>query len=349
MGATHSTTCVDGSVGVLFGNGDGTFQPAKTYDTKYDVDWVSVADVNRDGKLDLLVTSGGNNRLGVLLGNGDGTFQAAVIYSSGGIAPYGVAAADVNGDGNPDLLVANMCNIGCTSGSANVLLGNGDGTFRAAMGYDSGGTGARSVAVADVNGDGKPDLLVANFFYNTVGTLLGNGDGTFQAVKTYGSGGSHATSLALVDVNGDGEPDVVVTNGAGTNYAKGAVGVLLNNTPSCTTPPAVTISATPKSLWPPNGQMMPVTFSGTITEAQTGCSITSAAYVVTDEYGKVQPSGTLALGPGGAYSITVSLQASRLGSDLDGRLYTITVGTSNNTGKTGSQSGMVIVPHDQGR
>jgi hypothetical protein len=122
--------------------------------------------------------------------------------------------------------------------------------------------------------------------------------------------------------------------------------VLLNNTPFCTTPPAVTLSATPRSLWPPNGKVVPVTVSGTITD--TGCAITGAAYAVTDEYGQVQPSGPVTLGAGGAYSFTVLLQASRLGTDLDGRHYTITVSASNNAGKTESQTGSVIVPHDQG-
>jgi len=92
--------------------------------------------------------------------------------------------------------------------------------------------------------------------------------------------------------------------------------------------------------------MMPVSVSGTITD--TGCTVTSAAYAVKDEYGEVQPSGPVTLGAGGAYSLTVLLQASRLGSDSDGRLYTITVSASNNAGKTGSQAGPVIVPHDQG-
>lgn len=115
--------------------------------------------------------------------------------------------------------------------------------------------------------------------------------------------------------------------------------------PSCTTAPAVTVSATPTSLWPPNGQMVQVTLSGTITDSS--CTVTSAAYAVTDEYGRVQPSGPVTLGLGGAYSLTVILQASRLGTDRDGRLYTITVSAGNNAGKTGSQATAVIVPHDQ--
>jgi hypothetical protein len=336
----------DGNAGVLLGNGDGTFQTVVTYGAGgAGSSSVAVADVNGDGKPDLVVANYFSNSVGVLLGNGDGTFQTAATYGSGGLNPDSVAIADVNGDGKPDIVVANYFS------SVGVLLGNGDGTFQTAVTYSSGSLGVIgpvSVAVADVNGDGKPDLLVANIFADwpnnengTVGVLLGNGDGTFQPAVTYNSGGTFAESVAVADVNGDGKPDLLVANGSGS------VGVLLNNTPFCTTPLVITVSTTPTALWPPNGNMIPVTVSGTITD--TGCTVTNAAYAVTDEYGQVQPSGPVTLGPGGAYSFTVLLQASRLGNDLDGRLYTITVSASNNAGETRSQAGPVIVPHDQGR
>jgi hypothetical protein len=171
---------------------------------------LTAADVNGDGKLDLVLANGG---VGVLLGNGDGTFQAAANYASGGDNAESVAVADVNGDGIPDLLVANECAGDCEfdeRGAVGVLLGNGDGTFQAAVSYDTGGFLANSVAVGDVNGDGKPDLVVAN--QNSVGVLLGNGDGTFQPALSYGSGG---LSVAVADVNGDGKPDLVVAGCGG--------------------------------------------------------------------------------------------------------------------------------------
>jgi type 1 fimbria pilin len=132
--------------------------------------------------------------------------------------------------------------------------------------------------------------------------------------------------------------------GGADSFGQGMIGILLNNTPSCTTPPVITLSATPISLWPPNRQMVPVTVSGTITDS--GCTVTNAAYAVTDEYGRVQPMGSVTLSEAGTYSFTIPLQASRLGTDLDGRLYTITVSASNNAGKTGSAANTVVVPHD---
>jgi hypothetical protein len=282
----------------------------------------------------------------VLLGNGDGTFRPAVTYISGGNNSLSVAVADVNGDGKLDILVGNACTKSgpacLANGTVGVLLGNGDGTFQSGVAYGAA-FGTRSVVVADVNGDVKPDLVVGSCCGTAVEVLLGNGDGTFQAAITYDTGGAGPQSVAIADVNGDAKPDLLVANSFSNT-----VGVLLNNTPFCTTTPVVTLSTTPTSLWPPNGKMVPVTVSGTITDSGTGCTVT-ARYAVIDEYGEVQPNGPVTLRTGGAYSFTVLLQASRLGADMDGRLYTIDVSASNNAGKIGSQKGAVIVRHDQGQ
>lgn len=357
--------CTSGPwVGTLIGNGDGTFQSVVTYANGglMPMD-VMLADLNGDRKLDMLLAnyypySSAPQSVGVRLGNGDGTFGSEAFYGTSSTnGASSITAADVNLDGKLDLVVANYW------GGISVLLGIGDGTFQPAADYQSGTSelGGPSLVVADVNGDGKPDLLVANYagycpstsLYDCGGAvdlLLGNGDGTFQPVASYSSAGYGAQSVAVADLIGNGKLDVVVANARSSGFGGiGTIAVLLNNTPFCTTAPNVTVSATPGSLWPPNGGMVPVTFSGTITNTQTGCSIQNAAYVVKDEYNKVQPGGSLTLGPGGAFSLIVPLQASRLGSDLDGRQYTITVGASNNVGKTGSQSVRVIVPHDQRR
>jgi glycosidase len=114
------------------------------------------------------------------------------------------------------------------------------------------------------------------------------------------------------------------------------------------TPPAVSVLANPSSLWPPNGMMIPVTVSGTITDGLSGINPSTAAFVVVDEYGGIQPSGPVSLGPGGSYSFTISLQASRKGNDRDGRQYTITVSAEDFAGNLGSAATTVTVPHDQG-
>jgi hypothetical protein len=353
-----------GSIGVLLGLGDGTFGPAVTYETGNDVNTsLAVGDLNGDGHPDVVIISGQNTgAVNVLLGNGDGTFKLPVSYSPVGYLPQWVAIGEVNGDSHPDLVVATYCQdlVGsCNAGSAAVLLGKDDGTFQPPVFYSSGGFNALSVAIEDMNNDGHPDLLVTHERLNgafpspgILGVLAGNGDGTFQRPVTFLSGGAYPGAVVAADINGDAKPDVVAANfcpqvDGCDGRSMGTIGVLLNNTPFCNTPPAITLSATPTSLWPPNEKMMPVTVSGTITDI--GCTVTSAAYAVTDEYGKVQPGGPVTFGPRGTYSFTVLLQASRSGTDRDGRLYTITVSASNNAGKTGSQAASVIVPHDKGR
>jgi hypothetical protein len=151
-----------GSVSILLGNGDGTFQTALNYPAGTVCFSVAVGDFNGDGKPDLAVA---NSSVSVLLGNGDGTFQAAVNYLAG---PYStsVAVGDFNGDGKLDLALTDE-----SGSSASVLVGNGDGTFQPAVSF---GTGAEpvSIAVGDFNGDGKADLAIANEASNNVSILL---------------------------------------------------------------------------------------------------------------------------------------------------------------------------------
>jgi hypothetical protein len=88
-------------------------------------------------------------------------FQSIPIYASGGFNPSSTAIGDVNGDGIPDLAVVNQCGFSCI-GSVGIILGNGDSTFQPAVTYAVSGSGSISVALADVNGDGHLDILLAN-------------------------------------------------------------------------------------------------------------------------------------------------------------------------------------------
>jgi hypothetical protein len=166
--------------------------------------------------------------VGTLIGNGDGTFQTVVLSDPGGNNSTSLVQADLNGDGKPDVIVANDCGDtpSCSNATVGVLLGNADGTFQSALTYPAGLLYARSVAVDDVNNDGKIDLVVEGDS-SSLAVLLGNGNGTFQAPVSYSTGGDGAASsqaLHIADVNGDGWLDLVTSNSSANS-----VGVLMNN------------------------------------------------------------------------------------------------------------------------
>ena len=347
-----------GLVGILLGNGDGSFSQVVGYSSgQVGATSVAIADLNNDHKLDVVVGNGDCPNtadamcVGILTGNGDGSFKPVVTFHSGGGEVTSVAVADVNVDGKPDVLVSNWC-VFCAN-TVGVLLGNGDGTFQSPVTYASGGSGAWSVAAQDLNGDNKPDVVVANQCTGAtkcsspkglIGLLLNNGDGTFQPVIPYPAAGKISSFITLADLNNDSRPDIVVANQAYPTDFHGSVSVLMNNMVD-TTPPFITIAAAPKTLWPANWQMMPVHISGTIVGLGSPVDASSAEYVVSDEYDRVEPSGHLSLDANGKYSVTIFLQASRRTNDLDGRRYLIRISAKDTVGNKAVKWARVIVPH----
>lgn len=190
-----------GTLQVLLGNGDGTFQAPVSTNSGASLAAVTAADLRGNGKIDVLGVF--NNTLLVYLGKGDGTFAAGVAYNLGvsSVVLANILVDDFNGDKKMDVAVI-------IPGQVIVLLGNGDGTLQSPL--SSPRVDSWSAVAGDFNGDGKLDLAFNGGTGpgSTVSVMLGNGDGTFQAPKTAFSGGGSA--LAAADLNGDGKLDLVL-------------------------------------------------------------------------------------------------------------------------------------------
>jgi hypothetical protein len=216
-----SNSCADmgpSSVSVLLGNGDGTFRARVDYLTAVGSTSAAIGDFNHDGNTDLAVANICSNSLcvassiSVLLGKGDGTFRPHVDYATGAGA-LGIAVGDLNGDGMPDLVTADFYD------AASVFLGNGDGTFRPNVDNllsclpDSDLCAPEAVAIADFNGDHKPDLATADYYGMRLSIFLGNGDGTFQPQSDQLKFLlSNPSAIAAADLNADGNIDLVVND-----------------------------------------------------------------------------------------------------------------------------------------
>ena len=225
----------DGSISVLLNKGNGTYS-AGVLNTGMSAinplpNYLAFADFNGDGKMDIAVATNGNiSAVYVLPGNGNGTFGAP-IQTATPYYPITLAAADFNKDGKADLLVTTTAN-GCTNNDRGYayLKGNGDGTFAPGslncLPYQS----PSIPVVADLNGDGKLDVVIA--YYGGIPTgpvvLQGNGDGTFTNSEIFYSGRSVTSAAVVADFNGDGMPDIALLNSA--NFTTDFLTVMFNAT-----------------------------------------------------------------------------------------------------------------------
>jgi FG-GAP-like repeat len=189
---------------------------------------VTLADVNRDGTLDVVVSSGRySTTVGILLGIGDGGLRAGTAVASGAYSTFLVEAADFNGDGAPDLLVVGDTAFSATpvggprgisisthSPGMNLLLNDGTGSFGPpiviAAGMDGG---IQTFTVADFNSDGTPDIAAEGSSPSWIQVFMGIGDGGFQPPATYPISllyGAATGQLVVGDFNGDGHPDLLL-------------------------------------------------------------------------------------------------------------------------------------------
>jgi len=188
-------------LGILRGNGDGTFGTARTFGTPSATGAPAIADLNGDGNADVVAV--GPNSVYRWLGDGHGGLGSRWQYAAC-CDPSQLVFADFNADMRPDLAVTSYAN-----NAVSILLGNGGDGFDFPMTFASG-AGPSAVASADFNRDGRPDLVVANTLTNTFSVLMGLGDGTFSSNVDYVAAGS-ISQIATGDLNADSNIDVVVT------------------------------------------------------------------------------------------------------------------------------------------
>jgi hypothetical protein len=207
-------------LGIILGNGEGTFQPPLAFAVGTQPLSVATGDFNGDGYLDVVTAnqddcSSGTGSVSILLGNGDGTLQSQVQFGVGN-CPQMAIVADFNGDGKLDLAVVNL-----GDSTVSILLGSGDGTFQPRMNYPTDAN-PNSLTTGDFNHDGKLDLAVGT--PEGVSILLGKGDGTFRPQTSFPSAARF--SITTADLNGDGKLDLFGANDDGTG---GGAVVMLGN------------------------------------------------------------------------------------------------------------------------
>lgn len=213
------------NVGVLLGNGNGTFQSEQLFSAGTYAWSIGVEDLNGDGRQDLIVSNRDSRDVSVLLGNADSLFAAAVSHpalpSSSTANVFDLSIDDLNGDDIPDVVV------GTNSGFISILRGNDDGSLSAPT-IITHTSFARPTKVlpVDVDRNGDVDLAVMNFD-GVMSVFRGLGAGSFEHAIDVSTGSSSPSAIADDDFDNDGRPDLVFARKLGT-----AISILRNTTPS---------------------------------------------------------------------------------------------------------------------
>lgn len=208
------------SISLLLGAGDGTFGAKSDFPTAAIPSGIAKGDFNGDGHLDIVTTNFTPNSMSLLLGNGLGGFGIKTDFPVG-VGPIHIAVGDFNDDGNLDVVTTNRL-----ARSISILMGTGSGSFDPKVDYTVGSvTTPWEVAVADLDGDSKQDIVVAHwdFANQLVGVFLNSGTGTFPFSTDYTTG-SNPNSVAIGDFNNDGKPDLATAN---QNVSSRSVSILL--------------------------------------------------------------------------------------------------------------------------
>ncbi len=322
---------LDQSLTVLLGTGSGGFVTARGSPALLGSAPVAIAsgDFDLDGKADI-VTAAFTGKVSVIFGNGAGGFSNVRSFAAG-TTPQFVAVADLNGDGKPDLVTANF-----GGNNVSVLLGDGSGGFAPAPGSPvTVGTNPRAVALVDLNGDGKPDILTANVGNDTLSVLLGTGSGTFTAAGgSPFAAGSTPFALATGDFNSDGRTDVAVVN-VGASFVTLLLGKSVATSSALTTTTLAPV---------PFGTVVPFTLR--VTQMTAGFAGPTGTAVLLDGGATVGPSAQSAspytfsatLG-GGVHMLTATFNGDAANTSSTSNSVSITVTPANQTITFGTLAG----------